>query len=142
VVRTSRRYLLLALPFFLAPSTRAQDLAWQPVATDLIAREKPGYGGLSGIAVDRATGHVFAALSDRGVFRSRDQCKTWERHGEPIKGRTETPGCLQLDPTGKSRRILMPVQYFSGSTGPSGLTPGQDGHHLHPAAAPAGGVAV
>jgi hypothetical protein len=84
---------------------------WQPVATDLIAKEKPGYGGLSGIAVDHATGTIFVNLSDRGVFRSGDQGKTWERVGKEFKGRTEWPGCLMLDPTGKSKRLLCATVY-------------------------------
>lgn len=110
-MKTALRCLLLLLPALLALSVRAQELAWQPVTADLIAREKPGYGGLSGVAVDHVTGHVFVALSDRGVFRSGDQGKTWERHGDPLKGRTETPGCLQLDPTGKTGRLLIPTVY-------------------------------
>jgi photosystem II stability/assembly factor-like uncharacterized protein len=89
----------------------AQQPAWEPVAAGLIAREKPGYGGLSGVAVDRATGRVFVALSDRGVFRSSDQGRTWERHAPEVKGRTETPGCMQLDPTGKTGRLLVPMVY-------------------------------
>jgi photosystem II stability/assembly factor-like uncharacterized protein len=84
---------------------------WQATATDLIAKEKPGYGGLSGIAVDHATGAVFVNLSDRGVFRSSDQGKTWERVGKEFKGRTEWPGCLLLDPTGKSKRLLCATVY-------------------------------
>jgi photosystem II stability/assembly factor-like uncharacterized protein len=96
---------------------------WQPVATDLLSREKTGFGGLSGVAVDRGTGAVYVCLSDRGVFRSSDQGKTWNRHGKDIpRGRTETPGCLQLDPNGKTKRFLMPTVYggpvIVGSTEP------------------------
>lgn len=85
---------------------------WEPVTAELLQREKPGYGGLSGVVVDRATGHVFIDVSDRGVFRSADQGKTWEKVGEgPIKGRTETPGCFRLDPVGKGKRLLLPTVY-------------------------------
>ena len=97
--------LLLLLPH----SASAQE--WQPVTAELLQREKPGYGGLCGVAVDHATGHVFVNVSDRGVFRSADQGKTWERHGPAIKGRTETPGCLQFDPTGKTKRLVMATVY-------------------------------
>jgi photosystem II stability/assembly factor-like uncharacterized protein len=104
---------LLALPLclaLLASSARADD--WQPVATDLIAKEKPGYGGLCGVMVDHNTGALYVNLSDRGVYRSNDQGKTWEKHGKEVgKGRTETPGCLQLDPTGKTKQILMAQVY-------------------------------
>jgi photosystem II stability/assembly factor-like uncharacterized protein len=85
---------------------------WQPVTSELLRREKPGFGGLSGVAVDHATGHVYVDVSDRGVFRSTDRGKTWERVGkEPIKGRTETPGCLRIDPAGKLNRLLLPTVY-------------------------------
>ena len=80
-----------------AAITNAAD--WQPITTELLAKEKPGYGGLSGVVVDHANGHLYVCLSDRGVYRSTDQGKTWERFGkEAFKGRTEWPGCFQLDP--------------------------------------------
>ena len=51
-------------------------------------------------------------MSDRGIFRSTDQGKTWERFGkEAFKGRTEWPGCFQLDPTGKTKRFLIALVY-------------------------------
>jgi photosystem II stability/assembly factor-like uncharacterized protein len=100
--------VLIFLPFLPSP-TNAAD--WQPLTADLIAKEKPGYGGLSGVAVDHATGVIYVELSDRGVFRSKDQGKTWERFGKEFKGRTEQPGCLLLDPTGKGKRLLCPTVY-------------------------------
>jgi photosystem II stability/assembly factor-like uncharacterized protein len=100
---------MLVLLFVLGGSANAAD--WQAVAGDLIAKEKPGFGGLSGVAVDHATGTLFVNLSDRGVFRSGDQGKTWERVGKEFKGRTEWPGCLMLDPTGKSKRLLCATVY-------------------------------
>src|SRR5262245_49249540 len=92
-------------------SAAAED--WQPTTTaELVKKEKPGFGGLSGVVVDRATGHLFINVSDRGVFRSSDQGQNWERHGsDPFKGRTETPGCAQIDPTGKSKRLVLPTVY-------------------------------
>jgi hypothetical protein len=84
---------------------------WQPIATELLAREKPGYGGLCGVAVERKTGHLYVNVSDRGLYRSKDHGKTWERVGDEVKGRTETPGCMQLDPTGATNRVLLPTVY-------------------------------
>jgi photosystem II stability/assembly factor-like uncharacterized protein len=85
--------------------------AWRPVTGELIAKEKPGYGKLCGVVVDHRTGDVYVNLSDKGVYRSPDQGKTWERRGGLLKGRTEWPGCLQLDPTGKSRRLVVALVY-------------------------------
>ena len=108
------RLLYLSLCLLLAPAARGAD-EWQPVATDLLAKEKTGFGGLSGVAVDRATGTLYVSLSDDGVFRSTDQGKTWERYGksdkDTLKGRTETPGCFQLDPTGKTKRFVLARVY-------------------------------
>jgi photosystem II stability/assembly factor-like uncharacterized protein len=102
------RRLLYALGL-LALAPAAAD--WEATTADLVAREKPGYGGLSGVAVDHAAGTVYVELSDRGVFRSADRGRTWERVGKEFKGRTEQPGCLLLDPTGKSKRLLCPTVY-------------------------------
>lgn len=96
---------------------------WRPVTAELLAKEKTGFGGLCGVVVERPSGRLFVDLSDRGVFASADRGKTWARvENSPLKGRTETPGCLQLDPTGKTNRLLLPLVYGGpiavGSTGP------------------------
>ncbi len=105
------RQLTLTIALLLHPSFAvAQD--WRPIATDLIQREKPGFGGLSGVAVERTTGELLICLSDRGLFGSKDQGKTWTRHGpDKVKGRTETPGCLMFDPTGPNKRFIFPTVY-------------------------------
>jgi photosystem II stability/assembly factor-like uncharacterized protein len=90
------------LAVFLAPLA-AQD--WQPLTEALIRAEKPGFGGLCGVAVDHANGHLTINLSDKGLFRSTDLGKSWQKIGTPFKGRTETPGCLMLDPTGGKRLV-------------------------------------
>ena len=106
------RLSLVAAAAVVVGSSPLAAADWRAVTTELLEKEKPGYGGLSGVAVDRATGHVYVDVSDRGVFRSADQGKTWARVGKgPTKGRTETPGCFQIDPTGKTKRLLMPVVY-------------------------------
>jgi hypothetical protein len=123
--RTSpMRLILPALLFILTPVTHAQE--WQPVATELLAKEKPGPFGLCGVLVDHATGTLYVNLSDRGVYRSNDQGKTWTRHGKERKGRTETPGCFQLDPTGTTRKFVLSLVYGApvmvGSTDPEGTS--------------------
>jgi hypothetical protein len=45
---------------------------WRPVTTELLATAKPGYGGLSGVAVDRRSGHIYIDVSDRGIYHSTD----------------------------------------------------------------------
>lgn len=99
----------LILVFLLSASAVAAE--WEPVATELLKSEKTGFGGLCGIAVDHATGDVVIDLSDRGLFRSTDHGRTWAKFGPVVKGRTEWPGCLLFDPTGKSKRLLMALVY-------------------------------
>src|SRR4051794_34626335 len=100
---------LVLILFGAASSVPAAE--WQPVARDLLAREKPGFGGLCGLLVDRQTGAVYVNLSDRGLYRSTDQGQNWEQLGKPFRGRTEWPGCLLLDPTGQSKRLLIALVY-------------------------------
>jgi hypothetical protein len=92
----------------------AADPDWRTVATDLLRREKPGFGGLSGLVVDRTTGDLWVMLSDRGVFHSADGGRTWNRAGETQpKGRTEAPGCWTIDPTGRSGTMVTALVYGS-----------------------------
>ena len=108
--QTLSLFLILAC---IVPASAA-DPDWQPVVTDLLKSEKTGFGGLCGIAVDHGTGDVWINLSDRGMFRSSDQGKTWKRVSDTQpKGRTETPGCWLLDPTGKTGRMVTALVYGS-----------------------------
>lgn len=107
-------YAVLALVALCTGAALSQpaDPGWQPVTTELLKTEKPGYGGLCGVAVDRDNGTVYINVSDKGVYRSKDQGKSFERMGDqPLKGRTEWPGCLLQDPTGKSKTLLMALVY-------------------------------
>jgi photosystem II stability/assembly factor-like uncharacterized protein len=66
------------------------------------------------VVVDHHTGHLWVNLSDRGMFHSRDQGKTWKRvSAKQPTGRTETPGCWLLDPTGKSGKMVTALVYGS-----------------------------
>jgi photosystem II stability/assembly factor-like uncharacterized protein len=92
----------------------AADAGWQPVLTALLRSEKTGFGGLCGVVVDHETGHLWVNLSDRGMFHSRDQGRTWKRVSQTQpKGRTETPGCWLLDPTGKGSKMVTALVYGS-----------------------------
>jgi hypothetical protein len=95
------------------PEEQPAQPDWQPLTAELVAKEKPGYGKLSGAIVDPKTGDVYVDLSDKGIYRSTDQGKSWERCGETLKGRTETSGCIMLDPTGKSQRMVVALVYGS-----------------------------
>lgn len=106
--------LLASLALILLTSiARADDPpAWTPVLGDLVKTEQAGFGGLCGVVVDPAKGTVWINVSDRGFYRSDDRAKTFRRCGEKQpKGRTETPGCLMLDPTGKTQRLMTALVY-------------------------------
>jgi photosystem II stability/assembly factor-like uncharacterized protein len=94
-------------------SSASSAAEWQPITEELLRAEKPGFGGLCGVVVDHQTGDILVNVSDRGFFRSTDQGKTWKRHGDEIKGRTEWPGCLQLDPSGKTKSVASALVYGS-----------------------------
>src|SRR5690242_11520197 len=94
----------------LAGVAAAQD--WQPVTEALILAEKPGFGKLCGVVVDHKTGDLIINLSDKGLYQSSDAGKTWTKLGMPFKGRTETPGCMMLDPFG-SKRLVTALVYGS-----------------------------
>jgi hypothetical protein len=85
---------------------------WQPVPVHRITPEKPGYGGLCGIVVDHETGDVFVDVSDLGFYRSADQGETWKHvPALPLKGRTETPGCWTINPTGENKTMVTALVY-------------------------------
>jgi hypothetical protein len=107
-----KNFRLAAIVLFLAISRLTVAAEWQPLATDLLKSEKTGFGGLCGVVVDHKTGDLWVNLSDRGMFHSGDQGRTWKRMSETQpKGRTETPGCWLLDPTGKSGAMVTALVY-------------------------------
>lgn len=110
------RATILALVLSAMPAVPGD---WEATATEFLKSEKTGFGGLCGVAVDRSTGDLLIDLSDLGLFRSADRGKTWKKHGPGVKGRTEWPGCLTFDPTGKSKRLLMALVYGA----PVGVSP-------------------
>ncbi len=108
-----KRLTSLLLLLSATASLRAADEPkWEAMLGTLPKTEKAGYGGLSGMCVDRATGDLLINLSDKGFYRSTDGAKTFAKLGDgALKGRTETPGCFSIDPTGKSKTMLSALVY-------------------------------
>jgi photosystem II stability/assembly factor-like uncharacterized protein len=104
------RFPLVLLGFLLVSATQTMA-QWQPLTAELVQQEKPGYGKVCGVAVDHKTGDIFLNLSDRGIYRSTNLGKSWQRVGKEIKGRTEWPGCLMLDPVGGTKKIVVALVY-------------------------------
>jgi BNR/Asp-box repeat len=110
----ARRQWLATLPLLglLLVSPAAPAAEWEAVTTDLIKTEKPGYGKLCGVLVDHHNGDVYVDLSDKGIYRSTDQGKTWKRTAtEILKGRTETPGCMMFVPRGNAKTLVVALVY-------------------------------
>ncbi len=104
--------LLAALTIAPVVASAAAPPKWQPMLGDLVKTEQAGFGGLCGIVVDPAEGTVWINVSDRGFYRSDDQAKSFHRCGdEQPKGRTESPGCLMLDPSGVTKRMMTALVY-------------------------------
>jgi photosystem II stability/assembly factor-like uncharacterized protein len=104
--------LISLLTLLIVFSARAADEPnWQPILTDLLKREKTGFGGLCGIAIDHDSGNVLVNLSDRGMFAGQGGADFQRVSDKQPRGRTETPGCFQIDPTGKSKRLVTALVY-------------------------------
>jgi hypothetical protein len=114
----------------LLAGTAARAAEWEAMTAELLKAAKPGYGGLSGVAVDHRSGDLYVCVSDRGVYRSADQGRTWKPFGKPFKGRTEWPGALMIDPVGKGKRLAVATVY--GAPIALGSTEGGDWKFLAP----------
>lgn len=105
---------ILVLAVVATAPTIAVAQEWTPVTTALLKSEKTGFGGLCGVIVHHKTGEIWVNLSDRGTFHSADAGQTWKRVSDTQpKGRTESPGCWLLDPTGKTGRMVTALVYGS-----------------------------
>ncbi|MFO0864321.1 MAG: hypothetical protein U0744_06630 [Gemmataceae bacterium] len=89
----------------------ALSAEWEPMVADLLKAEKPGYGGLTGLHVDRESGDVFVWLSDKGLYRSTDQAKTFAPLGKAVKGRTEWPGAMVVQGAGPMAHWTVALVY-------------------------------
>jgi photosystem II stability/assembly factor-like uncharacterized protein len=97
----------LTLLLALVPAMRAAE--WEPIASEFVKAEKPGFGGLTGIVVDRQSGDLYVWISDRGMYKSTDQGKTFAPLGPRTKGRTEWPGCMLSDPADAKTWVIATV---------------------------------
>jgi photosystem II stability/assembly factor-like uncharacterized protein len=123
--------LLACVVILLAPAAVAAA-DWEPTTVELLKSVKTGFGGLCGLVVDHATGTIYVDLSDRGLYRSTDQGKSWQAtSADLLRGRTEWPGCLMLDPTGQSKRLVSALVY--GAPISSSADGGKTWEHMHAA---------
>ncbi len=86
---------------------------WETVTDNLAKKENAGYGGICGVLVDHTNGNVFLNISDKGLYRSTDKGSNFSPFFGPFKGRTEWPGCMGFDPTGKTKRLVTALVYGS-----------------------------
>jgi hypothetical protein len=105
----------LALATLLAaPLPAADEPMWQPVLAELLKQEKIDQFRVCGLVVDHKTGCVWVNLSNKGLYCSNAGTGPFKRVSETQpKGRTEQPGCLMLDPTGKTKRMVTALVYGS-----------------------------
>jgi len=103
------------LPVFVLALLSSPLLAadWEKVTDGLAKKENAGYGGICGVLIEPSTGDILLNISDRGFYRSTDQGNTFTAFAAPFKGRTEWPGCITFDPTGKSKRLVAALVYGS-----------------------------
>src|SRR4051794_230859 len=71
--------LLLAMPLGIGAQAQPKEVGWKPLVAELLQKERPGYGGLCGLVVDHANGNLYINLSDKGIYRSVDQGKSFQR---------------------------------------------------------------
>ncbi len=84
---------------------------WEKITDNLAKKENAGYGGICGVLIDQSNGHVYLNISDKGLFRSTDKGGLFTPFSTPFKGRTEWPGCMGFDPTGKTNRLVVALVY-------------------------------
>lgn len=106
------RAVAFALTLCLATPLWADDPQWVGLLGGFIKAQNAGYGGLCGLCVDRKTGDVLINVSDRGFYRSTDHGQTFARISDnQPQGRTESPGCFQIDPVKSSGTLLTALVY-------------------------------
>ena len=90
-----------------APVLAGRRQGWQDISNGVISDlESQGTkldypGKTAGISVDPASGEVYMAICAQGIWRSRDQGKTFQRVDDRhIGGRCETGAAMNWDPSG------------------------------------------
>ena len=104
-------------------TTRAGEKGvWVPLAEDAFPKKTkggvgvgtPGRGIIQGLAVDRTTGDVYAALNKLGIWKSTDQGATFQEPETVVTGRPMYTFAFNADPAGK--RVACFLIYGSGGT--------------------------
>jgi ElaB/YqjD/DUF883 family membrane-anchored ribosome-binding protein len=111
-----------------APVLAGRGQAWQDISNGVITElegkgtklEYPGKTG--GISVDPATGEVYMVVCTQGMWKSKDQGKTFVRVDDKhIGGRCETGAAMNWDPAGGRLACFM-LDGTAGMTVDGGAT--------------------
>src|SRR5512139_1416599 len=123
--RASQRRVMRFIGFGLvlfAANVQAAD-SWTDVSTSLVERlinsgVKPAWpGGCSGVVVNRLNGDVTLKVVGCGLWRSADQCKTWQRiDNDTVSGRDETGWATSVDQNAPTRMASFSLDGSAGWT--------------------------
>jgi hypothetical protein len=122
VLRRGRVPAVIGAIMIVATLVRAAD-TWTEISGPLLERvkreeAKPAWpGGCSGVVADRLTGEVIVKVVGRGLWRSSDQNKTWQRiDNNSISGRDETGWATSVDQNAPRRMASFSLDGLAGWT--------------------------
>src|SRR5688572_11936796 len=113
--------VLLGVP---AGGNEPETGKWVAISDAVTSKLEPKWPGLTaGIAVDPVGGDVYMPISGLGVWKSRDQGKTFEQIDQGnVGGRCETGAAISVDPMGGGRLAFFQLDGKSAWTPDGGKT--------------------